>query len=59
MIKEYDYLFKLVIIGDSGVGKSSLLSRFVDDQFTDSFLTTIGVDFRFRTLPIDGKNVKL
>lgn len=59
MIKEYDYLFKLVIIGDSGVGKSSLLLRFSDDQFNDSYLTTIGVDFRFRTLPIDGKNVKL
>ncbi|KAM3143777.1 hypothetical protein pb186bvf_004053 [Paramecium bursaria] len=59
MIKEYDYLFKLVIIGDSGVGKSSLLLRFADDSFSDSYLTTIGVDFRFRTLPIDGKNVKL
>lgn len=59
MIKEYDYLFKLVIIGNSGVGKSSLLLRFSDDQFNDSYLTTIGVDFRFRTLPIDGKNVKL
>ncbi|CAD8100530.1 unnamed protein product [Paramecium sonneborni] len=59
MIKEYDYLFKLVIIGNSGVGKSSLLLRFADDQFSESYLTTIGVDFRFRTLPIDGKNVKL
>lgn len=59
MIKEYDYLFKLVIIGNSGVGKSSLLLRFADDSFNDTYLTTIGVDFRFRTLPIDGKNVKL
>lgn len=59
MIKEYDYLFKLVIIGNSGVGKSSLLLRFADDSFSDSYLTTIGVDSRFRTLPIDGKNVKL
>lgn len=59
MIKEYDYLFKLVIIGNSGVGKSSLLLRFADDTFSDSYLTTIGVDFRFRTLNIDGKNVKL
>lgn len=59
MIKEYDYLFKLVIIGNSGVGKSSLLLRFADDQFSESYLTTIGVDFRFRTLPIDSKNVKL
>ncbi|CAD8102379.1 unnamed protein product [Paramecium primaurelia] len=59
MIKEYDYLFKLVIIGNSGVGKSSLLLRFADDQFSESYLTTIGVDFRFRTLPIDNKNVKL
>ncbi len=59
MIKEYDYLFKLVIIGNSGVGKSSLLLRFADDSFNDTYLTTIGVDFRFRTMPIEGKNVKL
>ncbi|EGR28722.1 Ras family protein, putative [Ichthyophthirius multifiliis] len=59
MIKDYDYLFKLVIIGNSGVGKSSLLLRFSDDQFNENYLTTIGVDFRFRTLNIDQKQVKL
>eukprot|EP01016_Furgasonia_blochmanni_P037047 TRINITY_DN4317_c0_g1_i2.p2 TRINITY_DN4317_c0_g1~~TRINITY_DN4317_c0_g1_i2.p2 ORF type:complete len:102 (+),score=24.62 TRINITY_DN4317_c0_g1_i2:100-405(+) len=59
MQKEYDYLFKLVIIGNSGVGKSSLLLRFADDQFNENYLATIGVDFRFRTLKVDGKSVKL
>lgn len=57
--REYDYLFKLVIIGNSGVGKSSILLRFTDDQFNESYITTIGVDFRFKTLQIDGKNIKL
>ncbi|CAG9323166.1 unnamed protein product [Blepharisma stoltei] len=57
--REYDYLFKLVIIGDSGVGKSCIIVRFADDTFTESYLTTIGVDFRFRTLDIDGTSVKL
>jgi len=56
---EYDYLFKLVLIGDSGVGKSCLLLRFADDNFTDSYISTIGVDFRFRTITIDKKTVKL
>lgn len=59
MIKEYDYFFKLVIVGNTGVGKSALLLRFSDDTFSDSYMTTIGVDFRFRTLPIDSKKVKL
>jgi Ras-related protein Rab-1A len=59
MSREYDYLFKLVIVGNSGVGKSSILLRFADDQFNESYLTTIGVDFRFKTLLIDGKNIKL
>lgn len=54
-----DYLFKLVLIGDSGVGKSCLLLRFADDSFTDSYISTIGVDFRFRTVTIDKKTVKL
>jgi Ras-related protein Rab-1A len=59
MKKDYDYLFKLVLIGDSGVGKSCLLLRFADDSFTDSYISTIGVDFRFRTVNIDMKTVKL
>ena len=54
-----DYLFKLVLIGDSGVGKSCLLLRFADDAFTESYISTIGVDFRFRTVKIDNKTVKL
>eukprot|EP00474_Spongospora_subterranea_P008712 CRZ09170.1 hypothetical protein [Spongospora subterranea] len=57
--RDYDYLFKLVLIGDSGVGKSCLLLRFADDSFTDSYISTIGVDFRFRTVNIDNKMVKL
>jgi len=57
--RDYDYLFKLVLIGDSGVGKSCLLLRFADDAFTESYISTIGVDFRFRTLKIDQKTVKL
>jgi len=52
-------LFKLVLIGDSCVGKSCLLIRFADDNFTENYITTIGVDFRFRTLPISKKTVKL
>ncbi len=57
--RDYDYLFKLVLIGDSGVGKSCLLLRFADDAFTDSYISTIGVDFRFRTVQIGEKYVKL
>jgi len=56
---DYDYLFKLLLIGDSGVGKSCLLLRFADNTYTDSYISTIGVDFKIRTLEIDGKTVKL
>ncbi|KAI0713680.1 ras-domain-containing protein [Earliella scabrosa] len=55
----YDYLFKLLLIGDSGVGKSCLLLRFAEDSFTDSYLSTIGVDFKIRTIELEGKTVKL
>ena len=57
--KQYDDLFKIVIIGDSGVGKSCLLLRFADDTFTDNFYTTIGVDFRFKCVQINEKKIKL
>ncbi|KZT11146.1 GTP-binding protein ypt1 [Laetiporus sulphureus 93-53] len=55
----YDYLFKLLLIGDSGVGKSCLLLRFAEDAFTDSYLSTIGVDFKIRTIDFEGKTIKL
>jgi Ras-related protein Rab-1A len=58
-MSDYDYLFKLLLIGDSGVGKSCLLLRFADNTYTDSYISTIGVDFKIRTLEIDGKTVKL
>ena len=50
---QYDHLFKFVIVGNSAVGKSCLLLRFADDQFSDNYLTTIGVDFRFKTLKLE------
>lgn len=56
---EYDYLFKLLLIGDSGVGKSCLLLRFADDTYTDSYISTIGVDFKIRTVEVESKTVKL
>lgn len=55
----YDFLIKLLLIGDSGVGKSCLLLRFSDDSFTTSFITTIGIDFKIKTIELDGKRIKL
>ncbi|VAH66397.1 unnamed protein product [Triticum turgidum subsp. durum] len=55
---EYDYLFKIVLIGDSGVGKSNILSRFTRNEFCLESKSTIGVEFATRTLQIEGKTVK-
>eukprot|EP00742_Colponemidia_sp_Colp-10_P000626 GILJ01000684.1.p1 GENE.GILJ01000684.1~~GILJ01000684.1.p1 ORF type:complete len:207 (+),score=29.42 GILJ01000684.1:94-714(+) len=55
----YDFLIKLLLIGDSGVGKSCLLLRFSEDTFTTSHITTIGIDFKIKTIDIDGKRIKL
>ena len=66
----FDYLIKMIIIGDSGVGKTCFLLRFSDDNSTSSHIATIGkaaflsltyigIDFKIKTVNIDGKNVKL
>jgi small GTP-binding protein len=56
---KYDYLIKLLLIGDSGVGKSCLLLRYSDDSFTSSFITTIGIDFKIKSILIGDSKVKL
>jgi len=57
--EDYDYLFKLLLIGDSGVGKSCILLRYSEDTFTDTYISTIGVDFKIKSVVVDGKRVKL
>lgn len=59
MSYEYDYLFKILIVGDSHVGKSCMLTRYVDDSFTESYAVTIGVDFRIRTIELNKKVIKI
>lgn len=54
-----DYLFKIIIVGDSGVGKSSLLLRFADDDYHENFFPTIGVDFKLKTIHHEDKSIKL
>ena len=56
---EYDYIFKTLLIGDSGVGKSSLMHRFVDENFHDTFIPTIGVDFKIKTFYENSKKIKM
>ena len=56
---DVDYIFKVLIIGDSSVGKSNILLRFSDNIFHETFLPTIGVDFKIRNVSVNGKNIKL
>ena len=57
--EEYDYLFKVVLIGDSGVGKSNLLSRFTRNEFSLETKTTIGVEFATRNIQVENKTIKV
>ncbi|XP_075834429.1 ras-related protein Rab-13 isoform X1 [Microtus pennsylvanicus] len=59
MAKAYDHLFKLLLIGDSGVGKTCLIIRFAEDNFNSTYISTIGIDFKIRTVEIEGKRIKL
>ncbi|KAJ3709223.1 hypothetical protein LUZ61_012928 [Rhynchospora tenuis] len=55
---DYDHLFKMVLIGDSGVGKSSILSQFDRNVFSLDFKSTFGVEFISKIVKIEGKNIK-
>jgi len=55
----YDYMFKVLLLGDAGVGKTSLMLRFSEDVFNKTYISTIGVDFKLRTIEVDGKRVRL
>jgi small GTP-binding protein len=54
-----DYLVKIITIGNSAVGKTALAARYCHEEFIDAFISTIGVDFKIKTLQIDGLTVKL
>eukprot|EP01026_Neomeris_dumetosa_P010519 TRINITY_DN1392_c0_g1_i4.p2 TRINITY_DN1392_c0_g1~~TRINITY_DN1392_c0_g1_i4.p2 ORF type:complete len:205 (-),score=26.08 TRINITY_DN1392_c0_g1_i4:386-1000(-) len=58
-IDSSDHLFKVLLVGDSGVGKSCILLRFSNDQFEEQMPSTIGVDFKLKFMEVDGKKVKL
>ena len=59
MYNDYDYIYKLLVVGNSGVGKSSLLLRFAEDKFTELFESTIGVDFKIKYMTVNDKIIKL
>lgn len=59
MSKKYDFTIKLLMIGDSNVGKTCILTKYVTNTFTDDFTTTIGIDFHIKRIAVNDKIVKL
>ena len=57
--QDYDYLFKVLLLGDSGVGKTSLILRYTDETFNSKLVNSIGVDFKMKKKEIDGKVIKV
>ncbi|EMH78231.1 Rab family GTPase [Entamoeba histolytica HM-1:IMSS-B] len=57
--KDWDYLLKFLIIGDTAVGKTAMLLRYTDNTFTDAFIATIGVDFKVKKMEVNGKRLKI
>ncbi|CAD8183747.1 unnamed protein product [Paramecium pentaurelia] len=57
--QDYDWLVKVIVIGDSGVGKTNILSQFCDAKFSITHMATLGVDFKIKTIDVDGKKLKL
>lgn len=57
--QNFDYMFKILIIGNSSVGKTSFLFRYADDSFSSAFVSTVGIDFKVKTIVRQDKRVKL
>ncbi|KAL5008544.1 hypothetical protein ScPMuIL_014125 [Solemya velum] len=57
--RQYDNLLRLLLVGDTGVGKTCLLCRYVTDEFVESHISTIGIDFKMKMLEVDGKKIKI
>jgi len=57
--KDYDLLVKILLLGDSGVGKSAIMLRFTEDRFTEDLMSTIGLDFKMKMIEIDNKTVNI
>ena len=57
--QNFDYMFKILIIGNSSVGKTSFLFRYADDSFTPAFVSTVGIDFKVKTVYRNDKRIKL
>ena len=57
--ENYDFIFKILLLGNSDVGKSSLILRYVDQVWSDTFVPTIGVDFKVKTLELQNKQIKM
>ena len=57
--EEYDFIFKVLLLGNSDVGKSSLILRYVDGTWSNTFIPTIGVDFKVKTIEVDNKKIKM
>lgn len=55
----HDFLAKIILVGDSGVGKTNLLTKYCDDQFQDSYVATIGVDFKLKMVRVEKTMIKL
>lgn len=55
----FDYMLKILIVGNSAVGKTSMLVRYTDRSFSEAFVSTVGIDFKVRSLHRNGKKIKL
>ncbi|EPR79248.1 GTP-binding protein YPT1 [Spraguea lophii 42_110] len=56
---DYDYIFKIILIGNSGVGKTCLINRYIDNIYNQGYISTIGVDFKIKTVELDNRKIKL